>query len=132
VPAGEDYIAIGWGYTESGEGAQSLMEAKLTNNTLDACKDKFASNIAVAPHVWGITPRMICAGGGATATCEGDSGGPLIYGSQVVGLVSFGDICLSGTESPSLFTKLRCFQSFVKPASTASPTSCEQEKTERR
>ncbi len=114
VSAGDRLTAIGWGLTENGVPAQSLMKTSLTINTSDACTSYYAQYIKDSPHDWGITSHMICAGGGAVGTCDGDSGGPLLSGHGIVATVSFADSCTKDKEAPTLFTRLADFVGFLK------------------
>jgi hypothetical protein len=114
VSAGDRLTAIGWGLTESGLPAQSLMKTSLTVNTIDACTSYYAQYIKDSPHDWGITNHMICAGGGAVGTCDGDSGGPLLLGHSIHATVSFADSCTKNKEAPTLFTRLADFLDFLK------------------
>ena len=52
--------------------------------------------------------RMVCAGGGTTDTCDGDSGGPLMVSDGafpvLAGLTSWGERCATGV--PGVYTRL--------------------------
>lgn len=52
-----------------------------------------------------ITDRMVCAGREGLDSCKGDSGGPLIIGDMLVGVVSMGMGC-ARAGYPGVYTKL--------------------------
>jgi len=56
---------------------------------------------------------MVCAGTLGKGGCFGDSGGPLICGSKLCGIVSWGRECGSG-EFPGVFARVTSYVSFIK------------------
>jgi secreted trypsin-like serine protease len=75
-----------------------------------------------AQFSWGVNPvtaSMMCAGSasGSVASCNGDSGGPVVYRSNTndawrqVGIVSWGQ---TGCTSYSVFTRVSSHHAWVK------------------
>jgi trypsin len=100
--AGKDATIIGWGITEDGVLSDNLLEATVPMVADADCTD-----------VWGGSFRpatMVCAGGGDTDTCGGDSGGPLMVsdGSFLVlaGLTSWGADPCAAEGVPGVYTRL--------------------------
>jgi trypsin len=62
----------------------------------------------------GITKTMICAGvtGGGKGPCQGDDGGPLVVGGQLVGIVSWGIGCRE-VAYPGVYSDVASLRSFV-------------------
>ena len=55
---------------------------------------------------------LICAGAGAEATCVGDSGGPLIVGDRVAGIVTLGSGCAA--ERPvTVYTRVAAYAPWI-------------------
>lgn len=83
---------VGWGATNPAgtRYPDRLRKGRAPIVTRAACND-----VSVDAGFGPITPRMMCAGGGATDTCFGDSGGPLLVPGPsgvplVAGITSFG------------------------------------------
>jgi trypsin len=57
---------------------------------------------------------MICAAvsGGGKNSCQGDSGSPLVIGSQLVGVVFWGVGCAED-EFPGVYSNVATLRSFV-------------------
>jgi Trypsin len=112
---GDELTAIGWGATETGQSYSVLMQALLKVNGMQACKAYYADEIRADPYTYGMTEQMLCVGGGPTATCDGDSGGPLLLGKEVAATVSFGAVCQNASQAPTLFIPLSAYPGFVPP-----------------
>jgi len=83
---------IGWGVTEQNVQSATLLEAEVPVIGDASCLGVPALNPG------GFDPAsMVCAGGGSTDTCAGDSGGPLMVpqngGFTLVGVTSWGAGC---------------------------------------
>ncbi len=81
--------AIGWGLTrENGSSSPRLLRAKLPLWSNRRCGKAYDGNF----HEPGL---MLCAASrrGSRDVCNGDSGGPLLVKSRIVGVVSFGLGC---------------------------------------
>jgi hypothetical protein len=84
-PPGTNLTVSGYGKQNGAEGAEpngKLFSTTLTAVGSDACRESVGVNSAV----------LLCASGSSSATCLGDSGGPLTEGSPAVevGVVDFG------------------------------------------
>ncbi|EDV96356.1 GH15249 [Drosophila grimshawi] len=54
---------------------------------------------------WQITRSMVCAGKPFQRdSCDGDSGGPMVYRGELIGIVSFGNEC--ATLEPGVYTSV--------------------------
>jgi hypothetical protein len=87
---GVQATVVGWGITESGFQSTTLLEAQVPIVGDSACSTRLgASGFS--------STSMVCAGGGSTDTCGGDSGGPLIVPRAgeftLVGVTSWGLGC---------------------------------------
>ncbi|KPJ07743.1 Trypsin-1 [Papilio machaon] len=60
-----------------------------------------------------LTSTMMCAGGTNKDSCKGDSGGPLTYENQVVGLVSYGRKTCGQIGIPAVYTNLSAVRDFI-------------------
>ncbi|MEV6945756.1 trypsin-like serine protease [Streptomyces sp. NPDC051172] len=105
----------GWGRTSSTSNdiAQTLQSAQLTIHADSTCTTAYGSDY-VAGH-------MVCAGTqsgsdtGTKASCNGDSGGPLIVNNRIVGVVSWGvENCVAKGDY-SVFTKVRSYVGAAYP-----------------
>jgi len=68
-------------------------------------------NISYAPDR-GITVNMICAGVAGLAICNGDFGGPLVFGGRLAGITSWGIGC-ADAQHPGVYTNVASLKSFV-------------------
>ncbi|MEW1565228.1 trypsin-like serine protease [Streptomyces sp. NPDC093509] len=100
----------GWGRTTSTtqDISETLKTATLPVNSDTTCKSAYGSEF-VAGH-------MVCAGTKATGTdtgtttaCNGDSGGPLIVNSLIVGVVSWGVKDCVAKGAYSVFSKVSTY-----------------------
>ncbi|XP_047540257.1 trypsin 5G1-like [Vanessa atalanta] len=93
---------MGFGATEDQSESHDLLRVDVPYVSYNDCKSMIRF----------ITNRMICAGGvrGQDA-CSGDSGGPLIYGDMIVGVVSSGIGC--GEELPGVYASIPALRDFI-------------------
>lgn len=82
-----------------------------------------ALNVVTVPHVnqqtcrgaYGqsaITNNMLCAGITGRDSCQGDSGGPMTYGSNLVGVVSWGRGC-AGAGFPGVYAHVVALRPWI-------------------
>jgi hypothetical protein len=100
VPA----TVIGWGTTEQNVQSPTLLEAEVPMVSDATCLGVPDLNPG------GFDPAsMVCAGGGSTDTCAGDSGGPLMVPQAgdftVVGVTSWGAGCATPGD-PGVYSRL--------------------------
>ncbi|XP_035272261.1 mast cell protease 1A-like [Anguilla anguilla] len=99
----------GWGAIKTnGTSSPRLLEVNV--NVMDR---------AVCRKIWRnkpITPRMMCAGGGADnrGFCQGDSGGPLVCKDTAVGIVTFNDGNCDTPKRPNVYTQISKYLPWVK------------------
>nr|ADK39247.1 kallikrein-Vgou2 [Varanus gouldii] len=109
APLGTECDIIGWGETELIVGSASDVPlcASISIRENHFCEDVYLRNI---------TDDMICAGvleGGPDA-CKGDSGGPLLCGGQLQGLVSFGGYPCGEPMVPGVYTKIVKYRKWIQ------------------
>ena len=99
---GDPATIIGWGTTEGGDLSDRLLEATVPMVTDAFCKQVWGSRFSAA--------AMVCAGGGDTDTCGGDSGGPLMVSDGafliLAGLTSWGANSCATPDTPGVYTRL--------------------------
>lgn len=94
----------GWGLTSDGGSTSYTLQHVQTNVITNAvCAQTYGSIIIAS---------TICTN---AASCSGDSGGPLIYGGQQIGIVSFG-AAASCANFPSAFARVTHFTDFINSA----------------
>jgi secreted trypsin-like serine protease len=100
--AGRLATVIGWGVTESGSTSRLLLEANVGMVSDMGCAAVWGPNFDAE--------SMVCAGGGTTDTCGGDSGGPLMVSDGgflvLAGLTSWGATQCGEQGTPGVYTRL--------------------------
>jgi len=95
---------IGWGTNDVGDLSFPLLEATVPMVSDASCGggDVFGSDFHPA--------TMVCAGGGQTDTCGGDSGGPLMVSDGafpvLAGLTSWGKLECATPDFPGVYTRI--------------------------
>ncbi|MXM68199.1 trypsin-like serine protease [Streptomyces sp. HUCO-GS316] len=113
--SGTSAQVYGWGRTSSTSQdiSETLKTATLTVRSDTACADYYGA--------YYIKNHMMCAGTasgsdtGTKASCNGDSGGPLIVNNRIVGVVSWGVTNCVANGSYSVFTKVKTYVGAVYP-----------------
>ena len=99
---GDIATVIGWGSDEFGDLPDALQEATVSMRSDAYCQGVW--DTAVVPST------MVCAGGGETDTCGGDSGGPLMVSDGaflvLAGLTSWGANPCGSEDVPGVYTRL--------------------------
>ncbi|KAG5669342.1 hypothetical protein PVAND_017230 [Polypedilum vanderplanki] len=108
INGGVNAVATGWGQTSrTGPTSNVLLWVTLRTLNNNECREKFTKSNAAR-----ITDQTICTftrvGQG---TCMGDSGGPLVAGGNVIGAVSWGIPCASG--SPDVYVRIASYRSWI-------------------
>lgn len=109
---GEFVKVLGWGLTTDG-GVQSakLQKANLRVISLQECAK-------VHPQLNTARPAQLCTWMKNRDSCDGDSGGPLLWLDpktnrfQLAGLVSFGAVCAS--NAPAVYTDVASFLPWIQ------------------
>ena len=106
--AGEIATVSGWGNTgPSNEAARQLQVIDFPVVDRTECAETYQRMIT-------LTENMICAGSetGAEDTCKGDSGGPMVVGGELAGIVSFGAGC-AVPGYPGVYTNVAVLRDFI-------------------
>ncbi|MFD8937770.1 S1 family peptidase [Streptomyces sp. NPDC059578] len=98
---GKTATAVGWGQTARDTSATRLKSAVLKLASIKTCE----------PFTGPTDTRALTVCGAPTAstkdsTCRGDSGGPLIAGGKVIGIVSTGNKYCDDVHPDSVFTRV--------------------------
>ncbi|MCD9878080.1 trypsin-like serine protease [Streptomyces guryensis] len=114
--AGTGAKVYGWGRTSS---TSNDISGTLQSATLPIQSDSTCSGYYNSEFIAG---HMVCAGNPATGSdsgtvsaCNGDSGGPLIVGNRIVGIVSWGVQDCVAKGAYSVFTKVRSYVGAAYP-----------------
>ncbi|MFB6979410.1 trypsin-like serine protease [Streptomyces scopuliridis] len=119
--AGTTATVYGWGVTS---GASDALATNLRKVSLPLVSDTTCdtSMRKILGKDYFVEGSMICAGTPATgadagtkATCSGDSGGPLIAGGKVIGIVSWGVEGCTAKGAYSVFTKVSPYAWAAEP-----------------
>ncbi|MER8068837.1 trypsin-like serine protease [Streptomyces sp. NPDC094034] len=119
--AGTTATVYGWGVTS---GASDALATNLRKVSLPLVSDTTCDTAMrkILGKDYFVEGGMICAGTPATgadagtkATCSGDSGGPLIVGGKVIGIVSWGVEGCTAKGAYSVFTKVSPYTWAAEP-----------------
>ncbi|EDV96358.1 GH15247 [Drosophila grimshawi] len=100
APPGSLVRVSGWGATsrDSRQTARVVHSVTLPLWPNGACREAYSGQ-------WQITRSMVCAGKSFQRdSCDGDSGGPMVYRGELIGIVSFGNEC--ATLEPGVYTSV--------------------------
>ncbi|MER5884132.1 trypsin-like serine protease [Streptomyces sp. NPDC001941] len=106
----------GWGSPSSSSDAlaPNLKKATLTVQADKACTDQYGARFTAG--------QMLCAGEAATGSdtgtvtpCHGDTGGPLVIGGRIAGIVSWSEKDCSTSGARGVFTKTSTFTGLINP-----------------
>lgn len=97
----------GWGATSSSAWLSSqLNEKEVTIVYFNDCKYLYEG--IQNP----VTERMVCAGSRDGGPCQGDSGDPLVYNEQLIGLMSWSFGC-GDSKYPAVYTDVTKFRGWI-------------------
>ncbi|MFO1408575.1 MAG: serine protease [Steroidobacteraceae bacterium] len=117
-----EVTAIGWGMTEDAPKSFSAITLKVDLNVVP--QQLCISRPGYEPER--INDTVMCAARAQAKTCRGDSGGPVILGSQrpaqLVGLVSWGKNSCTGDGQPSVFTRVQSHLAWIDAAMKIDPS----------
>ncbi|XP_061395293.1 trypsin-1-like [Musca vetustissima] len=107
IKDGHYATVLGWGYTSDwGPPAEQLRMAQVPIVKQSTCNRQMGGLI---------TKRMICAGfkNGGVDACQMDSGGPLVYQSNLIGIVSWGVGCAQ-RKKPGVYARVTELLPWIK------------------
>lgn len=100
---------IGWGQTYEGSPLPLINQCAIARSVqASKCKEQYRSIFGFDQ----ISDRMICARADGVDTCGGDSGGPMLVKSQVVGIVSWGVGC-ARPNAPGVYASIPKLRSWI-------------------
>ncbi|XP_074061046.1 serine protease 57-like [Macrotis lagotis] len=106
---GTTCLVSGWGtLSDSGHPPLGLMEVDVRVLKRETCNDLWKGQIS---------SKMLCANSGNwkhKGFCTADSGGPLICGNQVQGIVSFSGTWCGDPETPDVYTLVSAYISWIQ------------------
>ncbi|KAH8367051.1 hypothetical protein KR200_001506, partial [Drosophila serrata] len=109
VADGQYTTIAGWGFKSvNGPPSDELRYARVPVVNQAVCKKLLGETV---------TDRMMCAGylKGGTDACQMDSGGPLVWREELVGIVSWGVGCALA-DKPGVYTRLEALHPWINMA----------------
>lgn len=104
IPAGKLAQVSGWGDTkEDGHNSWTLQKVVVPVVQQRVCKRLYKKER--------ITSNMFCAGVTGRDSCQGDSGGAVVYHNRQIGIVSWGKGC--GRFFPGVYTNIAKFRNWI-------------------
>ncbi|KAI8036140.1 serine protease easter-like [Drosophila gunungcola] len=108
VYADYNLTIAGWGRTseESEDTSPVKIKAHVKGWSPESCKMLYKD----------VGPSQMCAGGGPSrkSSCFGDSGGPVMVGNQLVGIVSLGEATCGFDRGPMVVTRVDYFVDWLE------------------
>ncbi|KAJ9596107.1 hypothetical protein L9F63_012691, partial [Diploptera punctata] len=117
---GQKLIVSGWGTTEKGTSSNVLLKVSVPVVSREKCESVY--NRSSSLHPIKISSHQICAGGeNDQDSCDGDSGGPLIFKGEVnsrprfvqYGIVSFGPRSCGIKGFPAVYTRVSYYTNWI-------------------
>ncbi|XP_066535547.1 complement factor D isoform X2 [Hoplias malabaricus] len=96
----------GWGSNHRGARPDKLQELTVPVISRFRCVNAYSS-------VEKVTKNMLCAAKSRMDTCDGDSGGPLLYQGIAVGITSNGVRSCGSSRSPGLYTIISHYDAWI-------------------
>lgn len=104
-------IISGWGYMENNVLPATLQKSTLNVISYATCAKALTDLLHTSQPL--NEKSNVCTGLTHTGACNGDSGGPLIQGKTLIGVVSWGLVPCGNSRAPSVFTKVSSFVDFI-------------------
>ncbi len=107
---GMNSIVLGWGYTNRSY-PSVLQTADILIDDGSKCVKAFGNDF--------VPERMICGDAGDTDsgksdTCGGDSGGPVLIGDKLAGVISYGSGVCGKPDTPTVFMRVSAFEEWIR------------------
>jgi trypsin len=97
-------VVSGWGDTkQGGRNSQILQKVLVPVVPQVECSWLYRQEM--------ITSNMFCAGETGRDSCQGDSGGAVVYRNHQIGIVSWGEGC--GQSFPGVYTNVKKFRNWI-------------------
>ncbi|XP_030375946.1 chymotrypsin-2 [Scaptodrosophila lebanonensis] len=108
TPEGGEGVLIGWGLNAtSGSIQTTLQEVNLKVYSDDECVERHSGRTNPSSHICGGVDE------GGKGQCSGDSGGPLIYDGQQVGIVSWSIKPCTVAPYPGVYCKVSAYTDWI-------------------
>lgn len=113
IPTG-NVVLYGWGKVRNspiGGLPDVLQTVTKPTITYDECERALGG-----PGKSALDRSNLCTGplNGGISACNGDSGGPLIQGNNLVGIVSWGIVPCGSKNAPSVYTRVSAYVNWIK------------------
>ncbi|PZC81892.1 hypothetical protein B5X24_HaOG200392 [Helicoverpa armigera] len=118
LPDNTSLTAVGWGLTNVNNTMAStvLNEVTILKVNRSVCEARYRLLEEIYSVPFPVTNGMICAGildVGGKDVCNGDSGGPLLYGNLLVGVTSWGWGCAEPTW-PGVYARVANYTDWIE------------------
>ena len=111
IEAGQYVTVYGWGKSRNVEGTKPV--AVLQAVTLDILSEDECRKLG-GWDAGKIHARVFCAGRYNAKTCRGDSGGPVIEGNRLAGIVSWGKTRCATDGTPGVYTNVAQYAGWIE------------------
>ncbi|KAH8282434.1 hypothetical protein KR054_007739, partial [Drosophila jambulina] len=103
-PPGSKTFVAGWGITEYGE-TEILQSLETHIVDLEKCKISYKDYL--------VTENMICTSNSDVGSCQGDSGGALVFNGKQIGIVSWAEGC-ADAAFPTVYTSVPALRKWIE------------------
>ncbi|KAL7877617.1 hypothetical protein SRHO_G00042600 [Serrasalmus rhombeus] len=111
LSTGDNVDTAGWGANNLGERLDKLQEVTVPVVARYICSRGSSYGAA-------FTDNMVCAAKARMDTCDGDSGGPLLYKGIAVGITSNGGKSCGNSKKPGLYTVISRYDAWITQTMT--------------
>jgi Trypsin len=125
LPAdGKSVSVTGWGRTEKSGGKNAiLLRADLNIFGTQHCIDQgYRPFVSEGRTIAPANSTVICAGGTGRKSCDGDSGGPMVFTDgqpKLLGIVSWNHPDCLNTSKPGVYTRVAAYSNWISGAKQA-------------